>query len=194
MPHIFSVFLNKPLLWPSICISDEVCGDSPLGPVLHNIGRCWPAPPFWDSWFGFIFVCNVREHFPGRISSLWALPKSPPSPLHAIWATFSLLKRCQDQFGQGAPPPSPSRILAMPKRKGVFVWEIIPNSKLCWLFDLIFGQCKLLPAIQFGSPPGKGGVRAFISMTPAQVALDLIPFKRSGYFTICPHTEVCWAS
>ena len=103
-----------------------------------------------------------------------------------ILATVSLLS-----VKINLPFPLPNWAMS---KKGSFFWEIFPNSKLCWMFNLIFGQCKLLPAIQFASSPGKGGVRAFISMTPAQVALDLIPFKRIGYFTICSHTEVCWAS
>ena len=48
---------------------------------------------------------SVRKDVPEKNDIFGHCPKLPlPPALHKIWPTFSLFKKCQNEFGQGVPP------------------------------------------------------------------------------------------
>lgn len=71
-------------------------------------------------------------------SFFWALPKLPlPCPLRNLGNFFtfvftSKIKSFKINFGRGGPLP----ILAMPKRKVFFFWDVFPCSVLPWVLTL----------------------------------------------------------
>ena len=65
---------------------------------------------------------NPRKKHP----FFWTFPKLPLPFMHGIWATFSLLKQCQNQFGSA----NPRQCEQCPQERVFFP----VNDKLMWRF------------------------------------------------------------